>query len=173
MELQLGVFGVWRTTHTWKQMQTKCIHDLHALCGISNVFMLKTAVQTHLMNHGYFDRRKTRIPPIEVPCPDNDGSGISGLYLWHTYIYPPPHTHLTLPPHTHTHLTHPTHSFLCNSNQSQTIQNMWHSSKIQLPGDCCDSFVIIFPCKINTGKENTGILRAEDIYRAPDNKLIM
>ena len=60
--------------HTRKQTQPKCVHDLHA----------QTAVHPHLTNHGYFDCRKTRIPPIGVPWWDKDGTGprISCLYLW-------------------------------------------------------------------------------------------
>ena len=44
----------------------------------------QTAVHTHLTNHGYFDRGKTRIPPIWAPCRNKDvaSSGISGVYLW-------------------------------------------------------------------------------------------
>ena len=33
----IGGYLVLFADHTWKQMQTKCIHDLHVLCGISRM----------------------------------------------------------------------------------------------------------------------------------------
>ena len=91
MEVQLGVFGVLPITHTQKQMQTKCIQNLRAPCGISCMFIFTLRPQyirtwriMIILIVG-----KTRIPPIGAPCLDKDGagSGISGLYLWSVHIF--------------------------------------------------------------------------------------
>ena len=52
MDLQLGAFGFCRQ-YIRQQTQTKCVHDLHAPCCVSCVFMFpfKTAVHTLLTNH--------------------------------------------------------------------------------------------------------------------------
>ena len=39
MGLKLGVFGFFSTTHTQKQTQNKCVHDLRAPCGVLRVFI--------------------------------------------------------------------------------------------------------------------------------------
>ena len=92
MELQLRVFGFYQP-RMWKQMQTKCAHDICAPCCASCLFIFKLRPQ-----HIYTWRitvilimGKTIISPTGVPCRDKDGagSGIAGLYLWHTVITGP------------------------------------------------------------------------------------
>ena len=52
--------------HTWKHMQTKCVHDPRAPCGVSRVFIYQTAVHTHLSNHSYLKlREKLKYPQLE------------------------------------------------------------------------------------------------------------
>ena len=81
----------WRyLSYCWPQMQkqtqTKCVHDLDAVCGLSRMFIFRLRPHyiptwriTVILIAG-----KIWIPPIGVPCWDKDGagSGISGLYLW-------------------------------------------------------------------------------------------
>ena len=66
MELQLGLFRFLQP-HTGKQTQTKCLHNLHAPCSISHmfIFMLRLQVHTHLTNYSYFDCGKLEYPQLE------------------------------------------------------------------------------------------------------------
>ena len=70
--------------HTRKQMQTKCVHNLRMLWGISRVFIFKLRTQMHLTNHGYFDHGNNAKTPIWASCRDKNGTGcrISLVYLW-------------------------------------------------------------------------------------------
>ena len=90
MELQLGIF-VFCWPHTRKQMQTKCVHDLCVLLGVSRVsiFMLRpqyirTWQITFILIVG-----KTQINSIWAPCQNKDGAGcgVSCLYLYCKQYY--------------------------------------------------------------------------------------
>ena len=68
VELQLGKFRFLLTTHTRKQRQTKCVHNLRT--HLTPVYLhAQTAAHTHLLNHGYFDRGKNPNTPNWTPMP--------------------------------------------------------------------------------------------------------
>ena len=86
MELQLEGIRVLPTTHAETNANKMRPRFSRAVRLFTRVYLhAHTAVglHTHLTNHSYFDRGKTRIPPIWAPWRDKDcaGSGIFGLYL--------------------------------------------------------------------------------------------
>ena len=83
--LKLGVFGFLPTTHSKTNASTIFTHRAaFYTCLSSHSDRSRCRWHTHLMNHGYFDYRKTQRPPIWTPCRDKNGagSGISLVYLW-------------------------------------------------------------------------------------------
>ena len=96
VELQLGYLGFCRS-HTQKQTQPKCVHDLWAPCCLSRmfIFMLRHSRckwHTHLtIESVIMITGKPWIPQIGAPAPcheENDANfWISGLNTWSDYNF--------------------------------------------------------------------------------------
>ena len=64
MEIQLGVFGFWPTTHVGTNADKMRSQSSRTVQCFKCVYLnAQTAVHTHLTNHGYFDEGKTTNTP--------------------------------------------------------------------------------------------------------------